>query len=142
MGCGGYRLVYWVQRVEVSGGVDNDHAQESRDNPMHLGSTLYSTLVCLDGVGTLEWNSALFLSVECSNIQTLNHATKNIKTLRILKVLVKSLYAYNYNPRYGKISQKLVLIFCISALAFFCTIYSFIILFAVLFCTYCHNGRI
>ena len=89
MGCGGYCSVCWVQREEVSGGVHNDHARESRVNPMHLGGTLYSTLVCSAGAGTLEWNSVLFLSVECGNIQTLNNATKNINHLRILKVLGK-----------------------------------------------------
>ena len=75
MGCGGHHLVCWVQRAEVSGGMDNYHAQQSRDNPMHLGGTLYSTLVCSAELGSLEWTSVLLLSVECSSIQTLNHAT-------------------------------------------------------------------
>ena len=44
-----------------------------------------------------------------------------------------SLYAYNYIPRCGRISQKFLLLLCISALTFVCTIYLFINLFAVLF---------
>ena len=57
---------------------------------MYLGGTFYSTLVCSAGVGTLEWNSALFLSVEYSSNLTLNHTTTKILTIyEFQKVLGK-----------------------------------------------------
>ena len=96
MGYGGHCSVCCVQRVEVGGCMDNDHAQERRDN--HQGGTLYSTLVCSAGLGTLEWTSVLLLNVECSNIQTLNHATQRKIFWEHLQHVVMSLHAYKLYP--------------------------------------------
>ena len=93
IGCGGYRLVCWVRRAEVSGGMDNDHSQERRVIQHIWGVPCIQPWCARQGLG---------LVVQCSLPQCQvwqqpntkphnNNNNKNSNHLRITKVLIKTI---------------------------------------------------